>query len=36
MNIGKNLSDPTKVFLSENLYFELPKNLVSCFKGTLT
>ena len=24
------------MFLSENLYFELPNNLVSCFKGTLT
>ena len=25
---------PTQVFLSETLYFELPKNLVICFKET--
>ena len=31
----KNFSYPPKVFLSETLYFELPKNLVICFKGTL-
>ena len=36
VNVGKNLSYPTKVFSSENLFFELPKNLVICFKGTLT
>ena len=34
--IRKNLSYPPMVFLSETLYFELPKNLVICFKGTLT
>ena len=33
--IRKNLSYPPKLFLSETLYFELPKNLVICFKGTL-
>ena len=33
--IRKNLSYPPMVFLSETLYFELPKNLVICFKGTL-
>ena len=33
--IRKNFSYPPKVFLSETLYFELPKNLVICFKGTL-
>ena len=32
----KNFSYPPKIFLSETLYFELPKNLVICFKGTLT
>ena len=31
----KNFSYSPKVFLSETLYFELPKNLVICFKGTL-
>ena len=31
----KNFSHPPKSFLSETLYFELPKNLVICFKGTL-
>ena len=31
----KKFSYPPKVFLSETLYFELPKNLVICFKGTL-
>ena len=35
MLIRKNFSYPLKVFLSETLYFELPKNLVICFKGTL-
>ena len=30
-----NFSHPPKVFLSETLYFELPKNLVICFKRTL-
>ena len=33
--IRKNISHPPKVFLSETLYFELPKNLVICFKETL-
>ena len=33
--IRKNFSYPPKVFLSETLYFELLKNLVICFKGTL-
>ena len=33
--MGKNFSHPCKIFLSETLYFELPKNLVICFKGTL-
>ena len=33
--IRKNFSYPPKVFLSETLYFQLPKNLVICFKGTL-
>ena len=33
--IRKNFSYPSNVFLSETLYFELPKNLVICFKGTL-
>ena len=33
--IRKNFSNPTKVFLSETLQFELPKNLLICFKGTL-
>ena len=31
----KKLPLPTQVFLSETLYFELPKNLVIGFKGTL-
>ena len=31
----KNFSYQLKIFLSETLYFELPKNLVICFKGTL-
>ena len=31
----KNFPHQPKVFLSETLYFELPKNLVNCFKGTL-
>ena len=31
----KNFSYPPKIFLSETLYFELPKNLVICFKRTL-
>ena len=33
--IRQNFSHPPKVFLSETLYGELPKNLVICFKGTL-
>ena len=33
--IRKKFSYPPKVFLSEALYFELPKNLVICFKETL-
>ena len=33
--ISKNVSHPPKVFLSETLYFELPKNLVICFKRIL-
>ena len=33
--IRKNLSYPPKIFLSETLYFELPQNLVICFKGIL-
>ena len=33
--IRKNFSYQPKIFLSETLYFELPKNLVICFKGTL-
>ena len=33
--IRKKFSYPPKVFLSETLYFELPKNLVICFKGIL-
>ena len=33
--IRKHFSHPPKVFLSETLYFELPKNLVICFKETL-
>ena len=33
--IRKTFSYPHKVFLSETLYFESPKNLVICFKGTL-
>ena len=33
--IRKNFSYPPKVFLSETLCFELLKNLVICFKGTL-
>ena len=35
INIGKMFSYPNKVFLSENLYFELPKNVVICFTWTL-
>ena len=31
----QNFPHPPKVFLSETLYVELPKNLVICFKGTL-
>ena len=31
----KKLFLPTQDLLSETLYFELPKNLVICFKGTL-
>ena len=31
----KKLLLTTQVFLSETLYFELPQNLVICFKGTL-
>ena len=34
--IRKNLSYPPIVFLSETLYFELPKNLVICFMGTFS
>ena len=33
--ISKVSSYPQKVFLSETLYFKLPKNLVICSKGTL-
>ena len=33
--IGKNISHPLKIFLSETLYVELPKNLAIFFKGTL-
>ena len=33
--IRKSFSYPPKVVLSETLYFELPKNLVICFKETL-
>ena len=33
--IRKNFSYLPKVFLRETLYFELSKNLVICFKGTL-
>ena len=33
--IGQNFSHPPKVFLSETLYVELPKNLIIGFKGTL-
>ena len=33
--IRKNFSHPRKIFLSETLYFELPKKLVICFKRTL-
>ena len=33
--IRKNFSYPPQFFLSETLYFELPKNLIICFKGTL-
>ena len=33
--IRKNFLYPPKVFLSETLSFELPKNLVICLKGTL-
>ena len=33
--IRKNFSYPPKVFLSETLYFELPKNFVISFKGAL-
>ena len=33
--IRQNFCHPPKVFLSETLYVELPKNLVICFKGTL-
>ena len=31
----QNFSHPPKVFLSETLYAELPKNLLICFKGTI-
>ena len=31
----QNFSHPPKFLLSETFYGELPKNLVSCFKGTL-
>ena len=33
--IRKNFSYPPKLFLSETLYFELHKNSIICFKGTL-
>ena len=33
--VRQNFSHPPKVFLSETLYDELPKNVVICFKGTL-
>ena len=33
--LKKKLLSPHKVFLNETLYFELPKILVICFKGTL-
>ena len=33
--IRQNFSHQPKVFVSETLYAELPKNLVICFKGTL-
>ena len=32
---GKNFLYPPKFFLSETLNFELPKNLLICYKGTL-
>ena len=33
--IMQHFPHPPKVFLSETVYGELPKNLVICFKGTL-
>ena len=33
--VRQNFCHPPKVFLSETLYDELPKNVVICFKGTL-
>ena len=34
--IRRNFSHQSRFFLSETLYFELSKNLVICFKRTLT